>query len=104
MSDAESDFYEHLRLSIENQNRIKESLHDMFLADQNDESVTRAYIERIVSLEGIVRRNTERLAEIESFQLAMRLEERRGKSKLIILVVTSVIGWMGVVLSHYLIN
>ena len=102
MSENESDVYNYLRVFIENQNQIKETLHDISLADQFDAKSTIGYVARISILEERDCRTTERLQNIENFQYALRLEERRGKSKLVLLVTTSVIGWLGVLFTHYL--
>lgn len=92
---------EQLRQSIENQNEIKGSLTELKEIIEREGVYSRQVLERITKVESSSVQFEHRLVKIEATQLEIKLEERRGRWKLIIILVTTILGWIGVTCKQY---
>ncbi len=93
---------EQLKLSVDNQNQIKGAVTELreFVGSTNE--TVRNFLSRLVEVETMTDQLGDRLTKIEGTQLEMQLADKRGKWKIITLIVTCILGWLGVIIQRYI--
>jgi hypothetical protein len=88
-------------LAKDNQNELKGAVKELreFVGSTREE--VHRFLARLVEVETVTDQLSDRLTKIEATQLEMKLVEKRGKWKLITIVVMSILGWIGILIKQY---